>query len=334
VLSQKVGRPVKVVWSREDDIRFDFYHSTAAVYHKAALDGRGLPTAWLQRSAFPPIAAMFEAGAQYGLDIEHGMGLIDTPYDVPNIRAENGPAEAHVRIGWFRAVANNYHVFASSSFADELARAADRDPLEYLLELLGPDRVIDLAAQGANYWNYGAPIDKYPIDTARLRRVIEMAGERSNWGTRRPGNGWGIGIAAHRSFNTYVASVVEVEVDDRGQVRIPRMDQVVDAGVIVSPDRVQAQFEGASVMAASLAMTGEITASRGRIQQSNFHDFRVARLTEAPREIHVHVVESRALPTGVGEPGVPPAIAALANAVFSATGTRVRELPLSRQKLV
>ncbi len=198
---------------------------------------------------------------------------------------------------------------------------------------IGPGQMLDLKSQGANYSNYGAPIDKYPVDTRRLRRVLEMAGEKSNWGKRKSGGGRGFGIAAHRSFNTYVASVVEVEVDGKGQIRIPRIDQVVDAGLIVSPDRVRSQFEGAAVMAAGLAMFGEITAANGQIQQSNFHQFRVARMGDAPVQTNVHLVESTAPPTGVGEPGVPPVIAALANAVFAATGKRVRELPLSRTKL-
>jgi isoquinoline 1-oxidoreductase beta subunit len=334
VLSKKLGKPVKVVWTREDDIRFDYYHTTAAVYHKAAVDGRGRPTAWLQRSVFPPIAAMFDPKARHGLSIELDMGLSDLPFDVPNIRAENGAAEAHVRIGWFRAVANNYHAFAAHSFADEMAHAAGRDPLEFLLDLLGPGKVLDLKAQGVEYSNYGAPYDKYPIDTRRLRRVLEVAGERSGWGKRKSGNGWGLGIAAHRSFNTYVASVVEVEVDARGQLRIPRVDQIVDAGTIVNPDRVRAQLEGAAVMAAGLARTGEITAANGRIRQSNFNDFQVARMNDAPYQTNVHFVESDNPPTGVGEPGVPTVLASLGNAIFAATGKRVRELPLSRQKLI
>jgi isoquinoline 1-oxidoreductase subunit beta len=333
VLSKKVGKPVKVVWTREDDIRFDYYHTTAAVYHKATVDGRGRPTAWLQRSVFPPIAAMFDEKATHGADFEVDMGLTDLPFDVPNIRAENGPADVHVRIGWFRAVSNNYHAFAAHSFADELAHAAGRDSLEFMLDLLGPGKVVDLLAQRVKYSNYGAPLDKYPFDTRRLRRVLEIAGEKSGWGKRKPGGGWGLGVAAHRSFNTYVASVVEVEVDAKG-VRIPRVEQVVDAGTIVNPDRVRAQLEGAAVMGAGLAMSGEITAANGRITQSNFNDFPVARMNTAPYQVNVHLVDSDALPTGVGEPGVPPVMAALANAVFAATGKRVRELPFSRQKLV
>jgi isoquinoline 1-oxidoreductase subunit beta len=332
VLSKKLGKPVKVIWTREDDIHFDFYHTTAAVYHKATVDSRGKPTAWLQRSVFPPIGSTFGAPEPLGFELD--MGLTDTLYDVPNIRAENAGAPVHVRIGWFRAVANNYHAFAAHSFADEMAHAAGRDTLEFLLDMIGPGKIIDLKAQGVNYSNYGAPIDKYPVDSRRLRRVLEVAGEKSNWGKRKPGNGWGIGIAAHRSFNTYVASVVEVEVDAQGRVRIPRIDQVADAGVFINPDRVRSQFEGAAVMGAGLAMLGEITAVNGRIQQNNFDGFQVARMNTAPVQVNVHFVESGNLPTGVGEPGVPPVMAALGNAVYAATGKRVRDLPFSRTKLV
>ena len=333
VLSRKLGKPVKVVWTREDDIKFDYYHTTAAVYHKASVDGRGKPTAWLHRSAFPPIASTFAPGAREPLSFELDLGLTDLPFDVPNIRAENGPADAHVRIGWFRAVSNNFHAFAAHSFADEMAKAAGRDSLEYLLDLLGPGKVIDLKSQGVDYSNYGAPYDKYPIDTRRLRKVLEVAGEKAGWGTRTPGNGWGMGIAAHRSFNTYVASVVEVEVDGKGAVKVPRIEQVVDAGVIVNPNRVRSQMEGAAVMAVGLARLGEITAVGGRIKQSNFNDFQVARMADAPYQVNVHFVDSDALPTGVGEPGLPPVLAALCNAIHAATGTRVREFPLSKQKL-
>ena len=332
ILAKKLGRPVKVVWTREDDIRHDFYHTTAAVYHKAAIDAKGRPTAWLKRSVFPPIASTF--GAPAPMNFELNMGLDDSPYDIANIRAENAGADAHVRIGWFRAVTNNFHAFALHSFADEMAHAAKRDPLEFLLDLLGPGKVIDLKAQGVDYSNYGAPIDKYPVDTRRLRRVLEVAGERSGWAKRKSGNGYGMGIAAHRSFNTYVASVVQVEVDPQGRVTIPRIHQVADPGVVINPDRVRSQFEGAAVMGVGLAMFGEITATNGRIDQKNFDGFRVARMNDAPVQVDVHFVESGNLPTGVGEPGVPPVIAALANAIYAATGKRLREMPFSKTKLV
>jgi isoquinoline 1-oxidoreductase beta subunit len=332
LLSKAVGKPVKVVWNREDDLKFDFYHAAAAVYHKATVGPNGKPTAWLHRTAFQPIASTFAGDVEYPLPFELDLGFTDVPYDVPNIRAENGPAKANVRIGWFRAVTNNFHIFALGSFLDEMAHAAGRDPLEYLLDLLGPGRNLDLKAQGVEYSNYGAPIDKYPIDTRRLRRVLEVAGEKSGWAKLKSGNGKGYGIAAHRSFNTYCASVVHVEMDGRGGFRVPRVDQVVDCGVVVNPDRVRSQMEGAAVMGVGLARTGEITASRGRIQQSNFNNFQVARITDAPYQVNVHFVESDGLPTGVGEPGLPPVIAALGNALFAATGKRARELPLSKMK--
>lgn len=333
VLSRKLGKPVKVIWTREDDIRFDYYHTTAAVYHKASLDGRGKPTAWLHRSVFPPIASTFAPGAREPLDFELDLGLVDLPYDVPNLRAENGPADAHVRIGWFRSVSNIFHAFAAHSFADEMAAAAGRDSLEYMLELIGPGKVLDLKGQGVNYSNYGAPYDRYPADTRRLRRVLEVAGEQAGWGRRKNGGGKGMGIAAHRSFNSYVAAVVDVEVDARG-FRVPVVHMAVDCGVAINPDRVRSQMEGSAVMAVGFARTAEITAMNGRIRQSNLHEFQVARMNDSPVQVHVHLVESNNPPTGVGEPGLPPVLAALGNAIFAATGRRVRELPLSRQKLV
>ena len=327
ILSKKIGRPVKVVWTREDDIKFDYYHAVSAMYLKAALDERGKPTAWLQRSAFTPIPSTFVENAQYGSAGELGMGWTDVPFDVPNLRVENGPAAAHVRIGWLRSVANIYHCFATQSFAGELAHSAGRDPVEYLLALLGPDRILDL--KNTNYPNHGASYEAYPVDTARLRRVVEAVAEQSGWGKRKLGNGSGLGIAAHRSFLTYVATVVEVEVS-QGKLRIPRVDMVVDAGLIVNPEITRAQFQGAAVFATSLAMMGEITAKNGAIEQSNFNDYRVARIDDAPRQINIHIVESNAPPAGVGEPGVPPFAPALCNAIFAATGKRIRELPVAK----
>jgi isoquinoline 1-oxidoreductase subunit beta len=335
LLSKKVGKPVKVVWTREDDLQFDFYHAVAAVSHKATVDERGRPTAWLARSSFPPIASTFTAGERYGMDIELRMGLTDLPFDVPAYRAENCPADAHVRIGWFRSVANIYQVFAASSFVDELAHAAGRDPLEYQLDLLGPGAVLDFAPDGVkDYWNYGVPAEKYPYDTRRLRRVLEVAAEKAGWRTRSRAKGHGMGIVAARSFTSYIASVVEVEVDAKGTVRIPRVVQVIDAGTVINPDRVRAQMEGAAVMGIGLAMTGEISAAGGRITQTNFHTFTVPRINDAPRQVDVHIIESDAAPGGVGEPGLPPIVPALANAIFAATGTRVRELPISKTRLV
>lgn len=328
ILSKKVGKPVSVTWSREDDIRHGYYHSVAAMYLKAATDERGRPTAWLQRSAFPTIQSTFDAAATYGRDGEMAQGWVDVPFDIPNLRAENGPARNHVRIGWFRSVANIYHAFAVQSFIDELAAAAGRDRIEYFLDLLGRPRSIDFEAEGTKNPNYGKPLDQYPWETGRLRRVVELVAEKSGWAGRKPEKGRALGFAAHRSFLSYIAVVVDVRVDDQGRISIPRVDVAVDAGRVIHPERVRAQFEGAAVFGASLALMGEITAADGRIRQSNFDDYPVARIHEAPYETHVHIVPSEGLPTGVGEPGVPPIAPAICNALFAITGTRIRQLPI------
>ncbi|MGA8028336.1 MAG: molybdopterin cofactor-binding domain-containing protein [Bryobacteraceae bacterium] len=335
ILSKKVGKPVKIAWTREEDIRFDYYHSTSAMYFKAGLDASGKPVAWLQRSAFPPIGSTFDEKEQYGGVGEMSLGFIDVPFDVPNLRAENGPAQAHVRIGWLRSVSNIFHAFGIQSFIDELAHAAGRDPVDYWLAALGDPRKIDFEGQNAKYSNYGKKLAVYPLDTGRLRRVVEVAAERSGWANKKAGNGRAWGFAAHRSFLTYVAAVVEVEVDSKGNLRIPRVDMAVDCGKVIHPDRVKAQFEGAAVFGTSIALMGEITAADGRVQQGNFNNYPVARINEAPYQTHVHLVESDALPAGAGEPGVPPTAPAICNAVFAATGKRVRELPLKKNyKLV
>jgi isoquinoline 1-oxidoreductase beta subunit len=285
----------------------------------------------LQRSVFPPIASTFNAEAVHGDAGDLQQGWMDIPYAIPNLRVENGNAKAHVRIGWLRSVANIYHGFAVQSFSDELAHRAKRDPVEYLLELLGPARKLDLSPY--KYPNYDASTEEYPLDIGRMRHVVEMAAEKSNWGKKKPGRRSGMGIAVHRSFLTYVASVVEVNVDDSGKLTIPRVDTVVDAGLVVNPEATRAQFEGAAVFGTSIARSGEITARNGVVEQSNFDTYPVARIKDAPRQTNVYIVDNDAPPAGVGEPGVPPFVPALCNAIFAATGKRVRELPLSRTKL-
>jgi isoquinoline 1-oxidoreductase beta subunit len=230
-------------------------------------------------------------------------------------------------------VANIYHAFGIQSFADELAHAAGKDPVEYLLQLLGPDRVVPRSELPKEFPNYDGAYEQYPIDTSRFRRVLTLAAEKANWGKQKPGNGYGIGVAVHRSFLTYVATVVQVQVDDAGQVRIKRVDTALDAGTIVNPEMVKQQFEGAAVMGTSLALYGEITATNGVIDQSNFDTFQVARMNTSPRETNVYIVPSDAPPAGIGEPGLPPFAPALCNAIFAATGKRIRELPLSKAGL-
>jgi isoquinoline 1-oxidoreductase subunit beta len=330
ILSKATGKPVKVVWSREDDMKFGYYHAVAAMYMKAALDEKGKPTAWLQRSVFPPIGSTFALDTTYGDGGELGQGWTDLPFDLPNHRVENGAAVNHVRIGWLRSVANIYHAFAAQSFANELAHTSGRDSVEYLLELIGPARIVDVKATAPDYDNYGGSPTEYPLDTARMRRVVELAAEKSGWGKRKPGKGSGMGIAVHRSFLTYVATVVEVEVNDQGEVKIPSVYTAVDAGTVVNPEATRAQFEGAAVFGTSIVRSGAITAKNGVIEQSNFNDYPVARMNEAPYKTSVYIVDSDAPPAGVGEPGVPPFAPAVCNAIFAATGKRIRELPLSK----
>jgi isoquinoline 1-oxidoreductase subunit beta len=327
LLSREVGKPVKVTWTREDDIRYDYYHAVAAMYMKAAVDEKGRPTAWLQRSAFPSIGSTFAGpSVTSGQGFELGMGWTNVPFDIPNHRAENGPAKAQVRIGWLRSVANIYHAFAVHSFVDELAQLAKRDSVEYLLDVLGQSRKVDVGQRGPM-------AEKFPLDTGRLRRVIELAAERSDWAKKKPAKGRALGVAAHWSFMSYVAAVVEVEVGLGGKIRIPRVDIAADVGRVINPDRVKSQFEGASVFGAGIALMGEITAAGGAIQQSNFHNYLVARINEAPIETRVHLIESDAPPAGVGEPGVPPMLPAICNAVSAATGKRIRDLPLRKHKI-
>jgi isoquinoline 1-oxidoreductase beta subunit len=333
LVSREVGAPVKVTWTREDDIRHGYYHSCCAQYLKAALDESGRPTAWLQRSVFPPIESLFTADAVKPASWEVDFGLTDLPYAIPNLSLEAGEAAAHVRIGWLRSVQNIFHAYATGSFVDELAVQSERDPVEYLLELIGEPRHVDLAAGGVKeYFNYDGPLEQYPIDTGRLANVVRLAAEKAGWGRALPKRS-GLGIAAHRSFLTYVATVVEVAVSDDGKVSIPRVVMAVDAGTVVNPDRVRAQMEGATIYGMSAACYGEITAKEGRIQQSNFNDYHVVRMSDAPRVIEVHLVASDAPPGGVGEPGTPPFAPALCNAIYAATGKRIRSLPIMNHDL-
>src|SRR5438105_9970973 len=205
LLSRAVGAPVKVTWTREDEIHHDYYHTVNAQHLEAALDARGRAIAWLHRAVFPAIPSTFQPNVTYASDGELSQGVLDVPYAIPNIRCENGEAAPHVRIGWFRSVLNIPHAFAVCSFADELAHAAGRDPKDYLLQLLGRPRRVNA---GPHYQNYGDDLAVYPIDTGRLRRVVELVAEKASWGRRVP-MGHGLGIAVHRSFVSYVANVVE-----------------------------------------------------------------------------------------------------------------------------
>lgn len=324
------GQPAKVTWTREDDLRHGYLHTVSVERLEAALDAEGRPTAWLHRTVAPTIMSTFMPDPRHQDAFELGMGAINVPFEIPNLRIENPPAEAHTRIGWYRSVSNIPHAFAIQSFVAELAAEAKRDPKDYLLELIGPARRIDPRTQSDEF-NYGESPERYPLDTGRLRRVIETAAREAGWGRELPA-GQGLGIAAHYSFVTYVAAVVHAAVSGAGELTIPRIDIAVDCGPQVNPERIRSQMEGACVMGVSNVLT-EISFKAGRVEQGNFHDYPVARMNVAPREIRVHLVASdfTVPPGGVGEPGVPPIAPALCNAIFAASGKRIRALPIGAQ---
>jgi isoquinoline 1-oxidoreductase beta subunit len=332
LLSQAMqGKPVKLTWTREDDLQHDYLHTVSMERLEAALDERGMPSAWLHRTAAPTIASTFAAGAKQQQPFELGMSATNVPFAIANIRVEVPEVAAHTRIGWFRSVSNIPHAFAIQSFAAELAHAAQRDHKSYLLDLLGPARKIDPRSMG-NDFNYGESPERYPVDIARMRHVIELATSKAGWG-RKLAKGKALGLAVSYSFVSYVAVVIEVDINAKGELRIPMVDIAIDCGPLINPDRIRSQLEGACIMGISLALSGEISFKQGRVEQSNFHQYEILRAYAAPREIRCHLVENSLEIElgGVGEPAMPPIAPALCNAIFAATGKRIRNLPIRDQ---
>jgi isoquinoline 1-oxidoreductase beta subunit len=368
------GVPIRVQWTREDDIQFSYFHSVSHQRLKAALDGDGHATAWLQRSAFPSFfatlfpppdylpeavrplftkaRAAYHGGGEYpyGAGIERAQGLEDMPFDVANLRIENCPAQNHIRVGWMRSVSNIFHAFSIGSFADELAIEAGRDSKDNLLDLIGKGRVLDLEAEGVKCFdNNGFPVLKpegnppavapYPPDTRRLRAVVERVAKESGWDEKvqkyKEMKGRGLGIAAHRSFLTYVAIVVDVSLNDANELTINELHGAIDCGMAVNVDRVKAQMEGGMLYGLSYALLGEITVKNGAVEQHNFDDYPVLRIHQAPKKIFVHIMPPNGeLLTGVGEPPTPAVAPALANAIVAAGGPRIREIPFFRNVVV
>ncbi len=301
-VARAAGVSVKVAWSREDDMRHDFYRPMSLHLLEGGLDGRGKLTAYTHRLVAPSISDQMNPGSVKGVDEAAVDGAANILYAIPNLRVEYVMARTPVPLGWWRSVYASQNAFATECFIDELAAAAGRDPVEFRLELLGA--------------------------SSPMHSVVALAAERAGWGKPLP-SGWARGAACCECFGTRVAEVAEVSVE-KGQARVHRVTCAVDCGQVVNPDTVRAQVESAVVYGLSAVLTGEITIEKGRVKQGNFDDYPVLRMREMP-EVEVHMLlgdwETAKL-GGMGEPGLPPLAPAVANALFRVTGRRIRRLPL------
>lgn len=304
--ARAVGVPVKVMWTREDDLQHGFYRPATYNVLRAALDGDGTPVAWSHRIVGPGILAQKgRMRADTIVDPAAVAGARDLPYDIANLQVEWVEKDFGVPLGFWRSVGASQNTFVTESFIDELAHHAGKDPFEYRRALLGR--------------------------SPRHKAVLEMAAARSDWGLPAPA-GRGRGIAGAFSYGSYAAHVIEASVAPDGTVRVHRVVCVIDCGIAVNPDQVKAQMEGGAVYALTAALYGQITLDRGRVQQSNFHDYPMMRINEMP-VVETHILDSGAAPGGLGEPGVPPVAPALCNAIFALTGTRIRRLPIRPEDL-
>ncbi|WP_291097762.1 MULTISPECIES: xanthine dehydrogenase family protein molybdopterin-binding subunit [unclassified Flavobacterium] len=317
MVSKAINAPVQVVWTRKDDIAHGYYHTVSSQYMKASLDDQGNVTGWLHRFAMPSILSTFSPGTDYadGWEMSSASNL---PFDIKNFKVEVGRAPAHVRIGWIRSVINIPHGFSVNVFADELAFAANKDPLEFRMNLIGADRIEETK-------------DPVKYNTARLKNVLKIAAKNANWGKQLP-EGHAYGLAVQYSFYSYVASVVEVSMVDN-KVKVHNIYTAIDCGTVINRDTVKAQIEGAAIFGMSLTFYGKITAKNGAIEQHSFNDYKMIRMNEIPT-VHVEIVESTENPSGVGEPGVPVIAPAIINAIFKLTGKRYYNLPLSDYGIV
>ncbi len=303
-VSKAVGAPVKVQWSREDDIRGGWYRPAAYNALRGGVDADGMPLAWTHTIVNQSIAkgTPFEQGMiQEGIDQTSVEGAADSPYAIPNVLVDYHMAPAGVPVLWWRSVGHSFTAFVKECFLDELAHLGGQDPYALRLALL----------------------KEHP----RMAKLLQLAAEKSGWGSALP-EGRGRGIAVHESFGSLIAQVAEVSVDEKDRIRVHRVVCAVDCGRVVNPDTVEAQMESGIVFGLSAALHGAITFKQGRVEQSNFHDYEVVRIDAMP-VVEVHILESGEALGGIGEPGTPPIAPAVANAVFAASGLRLRTLPMT-----
>ena len=303
IAKTKPGTPVKLVWTREDDMRAGYYRPMYFHHIRAGLDSAGNAVAWEQRIVGQSIlkGTPFESFlVKDGIDATSVEGASTLPYKIPNLKVDLHTTDSAVPVLWWRSVGHTHTAFSTETFIDQLADAAGRDPVEFRMKLL----------------------DGHP----RHQGVLKLAAEKADWGSDLP-KGWGRGVAVHESFRSYTAEVAEVSVQEDGSFRIERIVCAVDCGIAVNPDIIRAQMESGIGFGLSPLLMSEITLDEGRVVQSNYHDYQVLRINQMP-EIEVHIVASGEAPTGVGEPGTPPVAPAVANALSAATGQRFSKLPL------
>ena len=315
------GKPVMILWTRDDDMQHGFYRPASYHHFSGALDEKGHLAAWKHFQTSTSIEAMWNPKGEEAPEKSEFATAAFIPYQTPNYRVEYTLAKSSVPRTWWRSVEHSTSGFVVESFVDELANAAGADPLEFRLRLIGDDRKIP---------DFGDPKQAKPLDTARLKGVLSLAAEKADWGKPLP-KGVFRGIAGYYSFESYTAAVVEASVND-GAVKVRRIVYAVDCGRPINPEGVRAQVESAAIYGLSATLHDAITIKGGRVEQSNFNDYEMPRMSETPKT-EVHVVMSKEEPTGIGEPGLPVIAPALCNAIYAATKKRIRRLPIRSEDL-